>query len=282
MQAIFNADDFGASGHVNSAVGRAFRHGVLTSASLVAGGARFEDAVSLARQLPGLAVGLHVVVCDGRPVSDPHSVPHLVDRRGFLLRDPVHLGVLCFANRAARAELRQELRAQFERFASTGLALSHVDGHAHMHMHPTVFSMLVPLAMQYGAQGFRLPRDDAWLALKHSRKRAGTKLIWAAEFWALCQGRDRALRRAGLCYADTVYGLMQTGAMTPDYVAAVLFQADCSTCELYFHPSTDPSGTRYGPNRGDLQTLLDPGIRDSIDQRGIQLATYPSLLGAGT
>ena len=47
---------------VNEAVERAYREGILTSTSLMVGGAAAADAVERARRLPGLKVGLHVVL----------------------------------------------------------------------------------------------------------------------------------------------------------------------------------------------------------------------------
>src|SRR6185369_5219302 len=69
---IVNADDFGVSEPVNEAIIRAFNEGVLTSASLMVTGVAFEQAVMLAKENPGLAVGIHLVTVVGRSVL-PHS-----------------------------------------------------------------------------------------------------------------------------------------------------------------------------------------------------------------
>jgi hypothetical protein len=88
------------------------------------------------------------------------------------------------------------------------------------------------------------------------------------------------LSSAGLCHAGAVYGLIQTGAMSREYVAAVLCQTESETCELYFHPSTDATGTPLGANQGDLRTLIDPEIRSIVEHRGIELTTYAALQSA--
>src|SRR6266511_432980 len=119
---IMTADDFGASAAVNAAVLRAHREGVLTSASLMVTGDAAGEAVALARATPSLAIGLHVALADARP-----ALP------------------------------AREVQTQFERFAATGLALAHVDGHHHLHLHPAVFPLVARLASRFGAQGIRLP-----------------------------------------------------------------------------------------------------------------------------
>ena len=277
VQVIFNADDFGVSASVNCAVERAHRDGVLTSASLMVAGNAVDEAVQLARAMPRLSVGLHVTLSGGRAVLPVHRIRHLVDSQGLLIADPVRMGLRLFTSTVAQAELQSELEAQFERFATTGLALSHVDGHMHMHMHPTVLSRLLPLASRYSARGFRLPRDDLRLALRHSPKHAALKAAWAATYAALCGGQAEKIADHGLAHTDRVYGLMQTGCMVQDYVVMVLRTAKSRTAELYFHPAVQPSDEPMGPNPGDLATLLSPAVRQAIDDRGLQLATYPTL-----
>src|SRR6266436_7175578 len=75
---IVNADDFGRSEAVNGGIVEAFQRGILTSASLVATGAAFEQAVELARQNPGLGVGIHLALNEHDPALPPAQLPSLV------------------------------------------------------------------------------------------------------------------------------------------------------------------------------------------------------------
>lgn len=211
MWIILNADDFGRSTGINTAVIRAHHEGVLTSASLMVTGDAVEEAITLARETPTLAVGLHVVVANGRSVLSPGEIPHLVDGDGHFSNDPIRIGLRYYFSRMARAELTRELAAQFERFTTTGLPLSHVDSHLHLHLHPIVFDLMLPLAVKFGARGVRLPRDELWLALRHNRQRAATKIMWAIVFRLLCRWCVSRLRNHRPIVAHRVYGLMRTG-----------------------------------------------------------------------
>lgn len=290
---IFNADDFGRSSAINAAVIQAHCAGVLTSTSLMVTGDAVEEAVTLARAAPTLAVGLHVIVIDGPALLPPSHIPHLVNAGGCFPEDAFAAGVRYAVSRAARAELSCELAAQFERFAATGLPLSHVDGHAHMHLLPAVWDLVLPLAEQYGASGIRLPRDDLRLALRYGRQRrasgrqpvrvpsnaagAATQLVWAAIFGALCRWCTGRLRNRRLAITERVYGLMQTGQMEETYVLEVLRSLHVATAELYFHPTTAPQSEALGPNPGDLATLLSPAVGRAMVQHNLHLATYPAL-----
>ncbi len=282
IQVILNADDFGSSTDVNAAIVHAYREGVLTSASLMVAGDAVEEAVALARSMPGLAVGLHVVVVNGKATLPPAEIPHLVDAHGNFPDNPLSIGLLYALNRAARDELHRELEAQFERFAATGLPLSHVDGHLLMHMHPTVLNLLLPLAERYGACGLRVPRDELVASLPYSPPGLGIKIGWAIAFGLLCRQCLRQLERrelggGRLVVTDRVYGLMQSGHMTEAYVVSVLQRLRLPTAELYFHPACGTARQHLGPNPGDLATLTSPQVRQIIQQRNLQLTTYRAL-----
>jgi hopanoid biosynthesis associated protein HpnK len=273
---IFNADDFGRSSEVNAAVALAHRNGVLTSASLMVTGEAFEEAVLLAHKMPSLAMGLHLVLVDGRASLAPNDVPHLVDGEGRFSSDPVRAGIYYFFSPAARRELRREIEAQLERFVATGLPLSHVDGHLQMHLHPAVFGPLVAIAEKHGSPRVRLPRDDLLLSLRNDRRRPARKLFWSIVFGLLCRRCGRLLCGRGLGATRRAYGLMQSGAMTEAYVSDLLCRLSEPSAEVCFHPTTGATMDPLGPNPGDLSTLLSPAIRSVIGQRGLRLAGWLS------
>jgi len=276
-QVIINADDLGRSTAVNAAVLQAHREGILTSASLMVTGDAFEEAVRLARATPTLAVGLHLVLVGGRAALPHQEIPHLVDSSGRFPDDPLRVGLRYAFSRAAQAELAREVVAQFERFAAAGLPLSHVDGHEHLHVHPVVFNLLLPLAEQYGAGGVRLPRDDLWLALRYNRRQTAAKIAWAISLGLVCHWCERRLRGRRLSVTRRAYGVMQSGQMQEAYVVELLRCLREPAVELYFHPSTTAQTEALGPNPGDLAALLSPTVRRVIAERNLRLAAYSTL-----
>ncbi len=282
LRLIMNGDDLGRTTTINEAIMRAHEQGVLTSASLMVTGEAADQAARLARAYPSLAVGLHMVLLNARTALPAAEVPHLVDGRGWLSRDPFLAGVRCFFSPTVRGEVRREIAAQFERFLGTGLPLAHVDGHYLMHLHPAVFSILIPLAERYQAPGIRLPRDDLRRTLAMDLAGAAGKVGWAAVYALLCGLALRRLRRGQIAYTDRVYGLLESGRMHERFVTGLVrgIPAAVRSAELYFHPCTQSLGEPYGPNPGDLAALLSPQVRRAIDERGAQLTTYAAL-GAG-
>lgn len=264
---IVNADDFGMAPEVNEAVERANREGVLRSASLMVGAPSAADAIQRARRLPALAVGLHVVLVNGRPVLPADRVPDLVDARGEFLTDLVQAGFRFFFRPGARAQLAAEIRAQFERFAETGLTLDHADAQSHMHVHPTVFRLILAIGREYGLRAVRIPREPF----------GGTRTI---EPW-LALMRARA-RRAGIACNDYAFGVNDAGALTEARVLQILKRLPDGVTEIFFHPATVAfSGVDHGAERyefaGELATLTSPRVRDAIAENRIASVTYGEL-----
>lgn len=277
MRVIFNADDLGDSRAINAAILQAHCRGVLTGASLMVTGEAAEEAVALAREHPTLAVGLHIVMVDGRSALPPQEIPHLVGPDGRFPQDAVALGLRCFFSRTAQAELAAEIEAQFRLYAQTGLPLDHVDGHYHLHLHPSALRIILPLARRYGARGFRLPRDELGPALRWSRQQAATQVTWAAIFALLNRHVLRKMRPFPLVTTERVYGLFHSGRMEEGYVVRLLERMRASSAEFYLHPSTQSPQKPFGPNPGDLETLLSPRLREVLQRRGIALCTYRML-----
>jgi hopanoid biosynthesis associated protein HpnK len=264
---IVNADDFGIASEVNEAVEHAACDGVLRSASLMVGAPAAQDAVERARRVPRLAVGLHVVLVHGRPVLAPERVPDLVDGRGEFLTDLARAGFRFFFRPGVRAQIAAEIRAQFERFAQTGLALDHADAQSHMHVHPTVFRLLLRIGREYGLRAVRIPREpfgatrsiEPWLALM----------------------RARALR-AGIACNDYAYGVNDAGGLTEERVLQILDRLPDGVTEIFFHAATGAfAGADEGTERyawaQELAALTSPRVRDAIARNGIASVTYGEL-----
>jgi hopanoid biosynthesis associated protein HpnK len=261
---VLNADDFGAAQEVNEAVERAHRDGVLRSASLMVGAPATADAVERARRTRGLAVGLHLVLVNGRPVLPPERVPDLVDERGDFLEDLVRAGFRFFLRPGARAQLAAEIRAQFERFSQTKLVLDHVDAQSHMHVHPTVFRLILRIGREYGMRAIRIPREPF-----------GTTRGIAPWLWLM---RTRA-RRAGVACNDYAFGVTEAGALTEQRVLQLVEALPDGVTEIFFHPATRAfsgadRGTEHYAWEGELAALTSPLVRDAIARNGIVSTTY--------
>ena len=276
---IINADDFGLSSGVNRAVIHAWREGILTSASLMMGGAACDEAVQLARENPGLQVGLHLTLVQGRAVASHPEFPSIADGKGNFTSDAVHAGMRFFFLKPLRKQLRQEIEAQLQAFAATRLPLSHIDGHLNIHMHPTVFDILRELMPMYGISSFRLTTENFSANLAIDRRRLAGKAVDAFIFKKLAARCLPWLDRAGIAHAAEVKGLLNSGGMTEEYLLAALDSVEDGTTEIYFHPGCLPCAEidKWMPgyrHEEELAALTSPQVRRKLAEKGITLRNY--------
>lgn len=269
---IINADDFGWSEGVNRAVCALYDAGIVTSTSLMVGSPAAAAAAELARERPGLAVGLHMVLVHG-PALLPHAeVPALTDTRGWFSMDCTAAAMRYTFLPACRRQLRRELEAQFRAFAALGLGWSHVDSHLHFALVPVFFRAALALAEQYHPHGFRVPEDDARLYARMDPADAARQRAHAAWFSYLCPRQRRRLEPRGFIVPRFCYGFFRSGRLDPTYLARLVHELPDGDFELHCHPdlSTD-SG------RAEFAALRSPELRQALDERKVQLATYRSL-----
>lgn len=258
------ADDFGVSEDVNAAVLEAHRDGIVTAASLMVTGAACGEAVALARANPGLSVGLHLVLVDGRSALPAREIPHLVMPDRSFEKSPLRAGLRYQFSSAARSELRREVRAQLERFRRTGLALSHVDGHHHLHLHPVVLAILADLAPEFAIPEIRLPEEELGTALVLDRRRTFQKIVSSAIFRRLRRHGERRLRATGVRHSDRVYGLHATGRIDEEYLLHLIPRMRGDRVELYAHPSKSLAGS--GP--AELAALVSQRVKKAVSANG--------------
>lgn len=278
-QLIITADDFGLSSGVNRAVERAWQEGILTNASIMAGGAAFDEAVEIARRNPGLQVGLHLTLVHGRSVLPPEQIPGLVDGAGNFTDNPVAAGMSYFFNKGLYKQLKREIEAQILKVHGSGLPLSHVDGHLNIHLHPTVFAFLCDLMPHYGIDTIRLSRECLSHNLAFDRERIMGKTVERVIFGSLCSHALPELNRRGIRYAGEVKGVLNSGRMTEEYLLNILERLHEGVTEIYFHPGVLPDEeiTRRMPDYRhelELAAMTSPRVRQRLEQMGIELYNY--------
>jgi hopanoid biosynthesis associated protein HpnK len=270
------ADDFGISPSVNRAVADACDRGILTAASIMAGGDAFEEAVQIAIERPNLSVGLHATLCDGRAVL-PHSrVPGLTDHEGFFEKSPAKAW-LRYTRHGLREQIEREIDAQFRRLDNAGIRPSHVDCHHHLHMHPFVLEALCRQASMRDIRWVRMPWESLLVILRTRSPFRGVMpfLEWAT-FGVLGPCNLRTIRRYRMHVACRVYGLSRTGDIDEQYLLHILDRAAAPGAEIFFHPD---AGTEAG--RRELAALTAPAVRQRLDALNISLTGYGAFAGAG-
>jgi hopanoid biosynthesis associated protein HpnK len=267
---VVNADDFGRSSAINEAVIRAHREGILTTASLMVNESAAAEAVALANAHPKLGVGLHLTLVRGKAALPPERAPDLVNSRGEFSQNPVAAGFRYFVSRTVQAQLQQEIQAQFERFERTNLKLDHVNGHLHMHLHPTVFAILIRSAAEWGITHLRLTRDPLLLNRRLARGRLVYRGVQAMIHGRLAARAAPLLKEKGIKHTNRVFGLLQNARMDETYISNLLNALPEGDSELYSHPALDQFNHEF-------DALVSPRVKSLVTDLGVDLIRYQDL-----
>jgi len=282
---IINADDFGFTAGVNRAIVEAHSRGIVTSSTLMANGTAFAEAVELAKSVPRLSVGCHVVLIDGEPVLPAHQLPSLT--RAGRFRD----GLKTFAARALAGsidsdEIFAEASAQIRRIHSAGIRVAHFDTHKHTHLFPRILRPVLRAAKGCGVAtvrnpfGPRLPMRSSELL---QRPNLWTRYAQLRVLGAFARKFRAAIDQEGFATTDGTLGIEVTGTLDESLFHAIADSIPEGTWEFVCHPGYNDAdlqnaNTRLRASREmELRVLTLPGARGILEERGIQLISYSNL-----
>jgi hopanoid biosynthesis associated protein HpnK len=289
---IVNADDLGWTAGVNRGIAEAHRNGIVTSASLLANGAAFAGGVEVARQNPRLSVGVHLNLSDGAPVAGREAVPSLLNEAGEFAGGPEGLLLKIAMRGLTEGDVEKEWEAQIRKVRDAGVAVTHLDGHKHVHMLPGLFEIALRLAKQRGIGAIRVSHEASGLRTALS---AGADLrpsvvlkqgVQARGLKLLARDAREKVERAGISTADYFCGIAQTGELTKEGVARMLRNLPEGTTELMCHPGYVDEALRststrlQGSREKEVAILTDPEIRNLVASQGIRLIDYGFVTSA--
>ncbi len=238
---IVNADDFGLTHGVNRAIAACHQRGIVSSATLMATGACFEEAAALAEQLPLLSVGCHIVLVDGEPLLPASEVRSLLAPGTNRFYHSIGEVLRAVTRGRFRAEeVEAEAGAQLARLKGAKIDVSHFDAHKHTHMFPSLLRPMLRAASAHGVAAVRNPFEapgviglsDAWCNTTLLVRKTETALLrtFLRRRWL------QEVRAAGFYTTDGSLGVVTTGTLDEASLCAMLKRMPQGTWELVCHP----------------------------------------------
>jgi len=266
---IINADDLGyAEGTVPATIAL-HEAGVVTSTTAMVNQPHWPEAAAYLRNHPGLGAGVHLVMNNGHPILPPEQVPSLIDAEGRF-RDGTPL--LLRYGRLRTTELEAEWHAQIEKFiADAGRQPDHLDLHCfYPYVFPAWFRVSLKLAQEYRHLPVRMPFDDALDRKAHEMAASSGFPAWYVRWQG--QRYQRLVERYDLKRPNYFeMSFSRDGCRTPEYLLGLLDALPAGVTELLAHPGTE------GWREEDYRALLDPRVRQRLEESDIELIAYPDL-----
>jgi chitin disaccharide deacetylase len=238
---IINADDLGYDPAVDRGLLRAMREGLVTSATLMVNTPYSAEA---ARAAQGLAIGLHLNLARGRPVS-PRFPPALLSDGAFVESRAPEL-----PQEVVEAETRAQLQLGE---ALLGRRPTHLDVHKHLHRHSAVLAAVAAVA------------EELALPVR-----------------ALDAAMRATVRAHGVATTDAFLGEAGREAYwtLPRFLAALSALQE-GTTELMCHPGESPSEVVSGyasQRQVELETLTSAEARRVLEGAGLLLCDFRALV----
>ena len=262
-----NADDFGLSEGVNKGIRQSFERGIVRSASLMANGPGFDDAVRIAQELPTLSVGVHLTLVGENGLSQafsgalPQSYPRFVLAR--------------LLGRISADRIKAEIEAQLEKTLEAGISPSHIDSHQHIHALPSVARIVWRCARKYRIPVVRVPIVSE-LDGKRPRNAREAQLIGLSILSRRL--RDR-LSSSGFRFCDRFWGGIYAGSLSQEKLSSILPRLGPGVNELMCHPgiSDDALRSRYGWGYHwdeEVAALTSNETLDMVQREGIRVVSF--------
>ena len=275
---ILNADDFGRHPCINEAVVKGLTKGCLRSASLMAVGQAFDEAIQICKQHPELGTGLHLTLIDGRPVLPASEIPSLVTGTGCFYADHNTFLKHFLRGHIRLDEVRRELTAQLQKMQSAGIQPDHIDSHQHMHVLPGIIDIALGLAKAASIPALRIP--TAPLKTPNGLLSDGIgAFIGRAGLHSLAALARWKADRAGLYAPEHFAGIVAGDAVDQAYLVAILKHLPEGTTEVMLHPGTNNLLLQAECNWDhdfikELEAITAPEIRTLMTRNHIECTNF--------
>ncbi|MBP7055859.1 MAG: ChbG/HpnK family deacetylase [Candidatus Omnitrophica bacterium] len=275
---IVSADDFGIAKSVNEGIVKAFSEGIVTNVNIIPSGEAFQNAIESARRINLTEAGVHLALTEVRPVSGISEIPTLIPGGERFRSHYWGLFKDLFLNKINTDQIYKELKAQVSRAFDTGIRITSLSSHEHIHMMPAFLPVFIRLAVEYKIPFVRCLKKE--------------KIVSALTPWKVFKNisvsflGDKAsddIKRAGLFSTDNFMGLLDSGKIDEDRLSALIGTLNEGSTELVTHPGfLGPEVVdRYKFHLGcesELAALTGKKARLALEEHGVKLIKYSELV----
>lgn len=245
---IINADDFGLTMGCSLGIIKALKEGLVTSTTIMMNMPKTKDSIQLAKENMINAMGVHLNLTAGRPLSPTNEIPSLLDKQGRFNKTNIYPSKTLNLN-----EVERELERQINAFLDNKLELTHLDSHHHVHMNKGIKDVCIDLARKY----------DLPLRLPHI-------------------GNIKSDAEYGIVTPHSLSCDFYNEGATMEQFKKIIDGIARGITEIMTHPGiVDDELTRvssYNHKRGrELEILTDKRLIDWMGEKDIQLISFKDL-----
>lgn len=225
---IINADDLGLSLGVNEAILRAHNEGYLTHASLMANTDFFDHAVKeIIPKSKKLKIGFHINLTCCKALSKNCEI---ADNKGILSNNFIKLLFLRKTKRILES-IENEIETQLLKLKNHNVEISHIDGHEHIHIIPSINKIVHKLAKKYNIERIREINEDVSTSFKYNlgtANKVNIVKLMLLKFLSLFNNNTKKIE---------FYSILNTCEINSENLFSYLEAVEGKTIEIMLHPS---------------------------------------------
>ncbi len=282
-QLIINADDFGLHEAINQGIIQGYQSGCITSASIMPNGEAFENAVALSMANPGMGTGVHLTLVGEKPLNDPGKVMSLVDKEGFLSSSYIQFLLRFIFGQVRLEEVRLELWEQVRKVVDTGIHITHLDSHQHLHVVPGILDIAIDIAKEFKIKAIRIPDEPYWFFGNYPFM--PVRIAARAGLTFLSRLARKRVKVCGLAAPDHFFGMLAGGNMREEYLINIVDKLPDGVSEIMMHPGSpgsyaDELNKSYGWDlhwQSELDAVTSRRLSSTIKDNRVSLVSFKEL-----
>ncbi|MCK5136206.1 MAG: ChbG/HpnK family deacetylase [Bacteroidales bacterium] len=163
MRLIINADDMGTSEESNNTIFMLHKKGIVSSSTIIASGRYFSHAVEISKDNPNLGIGVHLCLDGPFNIGNGYQTIFNRDTNQFYNLDEILKKLKRFS--IDESEVYMEYCLQIEKVLDSGIQISHLDHHHHLHLYLPSLRSMIKAAKRFN---IRYIRTQKMLFNKHN------------------------------------------------------------------------------------------------------------------
>lgn len=279
-QLIINADDFGLHELINEGIIEGHTAGCITSASIMAGGKAFEQAAQMAKQHPGLGVGVHLTLVGGENPVAKGDVRTLLTPEGLFFQNYGQFTKRYICGKISKTHIEYELRCQLQKVVGKGIRITHVDSHQHLHVLPGMAEVVGKIAKEFKVNKVRIPAEP--IGFLGTAPFCMSRFVARAALSGCSWLARRKYKRGSFCVPRHFFGMLAGGAMLQPALQYVIENLPDGVSEIMVHPGKNtealeqlfPWGYHW---QEEMSALKSEEIAELIRRQQIRLIHFGEL-----
>lgn len=274
---IVTADDYGMCEEVDRAIEAGIENGFVTTTNVMLNMETFFHAADLRVKYPNLSIGIHWNVTTGKPLSDPKTIPSLVDDNGMFW--PISVFKKKYRKgKISPIDLEKELEKQYSLFEKVCGSADYWNTHENSSLEIKAYKIFEKVAVRHGIPATRTFQrvyyDKINIGIKRAVREFAVKTFF--EIWFT------KIRKTFKMPIARVVGFDKISKTEGDVLLNALRKDGRDFIEVVFHPAITANSPYFGnislERIKEYQFVSSPDIRHKYAENGINVIGYHELI----